>query len=124
MTCIVIAEDESSLQEIYTSVLTLSGYNVRVKDNGLDIVEYVKITPEKPDIIIMDYRMPLKNGLEASKEILDIDPSIRIIFASADISIREEALSIGVMSFKSKPFSMKKLIRNIEKALNTKEVTI
>ena len=72
----------------------------------------------KPDIILMDHRMPIKNGLEASKEILEMDGHPKIIFASADKSIREEALSLGILSFKDKPFTLQRLINNIKKAIN------
>jgi DNA-binding NtrC family response regulator len=61
--------------------------------------------------------MPLKNGIEAAKEILQINNTSKIIFASADQSIKEIALSIGAISFKEKPFNMKKLINNVQKAL-------
>ncbi len=80
--------------------------------------------PIKPDIIIMDHRMPIKSGIEASKEILSINSEAKIIFASADTTIKEIALSIGVLCFKTKPFSNKKLIENIEKALRIKKPQI
>ena len=73
---------------------------------------------EKPDVILMDHRMPLKNGLEASKEILQINPDIKIIFITADQTIREEALSIGVADFIDKPFSIQDLITSIKKCVN------
>lgn len=73
---------------------------------------------DKPDVVLMDYRMPFKNGIDASKEILQIDDTIRIVFLSADSSIKEEAKSLGVFSFKDKPFSMDNLIKNIQKAIS------
>jgi len=72
---------------------------------------------KKPDIILMDYRMPIKNGIDASKEIMKIDGKTKIIFLSADNSIKEEALSIGVTKFRDKPFSINELINDITKAL-------
>jgi len=77
-----------------------------------------KSFPVKPDIILMDHRMPIKNGLDASREILEMDNHSMIILASADKSVRKEALSIGVLSFKDKPFTLQRLFNNIEKALS------
>jgi two-component system chemotaxis response regulator CheY len=74
--------------------------------------------PDKPDIILMDHRMPIKNGLDASREILELDGHSIIILASADKSVRNEALSMGILSFKDKPFTLQRLFDNIEKALN------
>jgi len=71
----------------------------------------------KPDVILMDFRMPFKNGLEVTKEILKIDNNSKIIFTSADNSIKNLALSIGVISFKEKPFKHEKLIKNINKII-------
>ena len=84
--------------------------------NGQEAVDMYKSFSNKPDIIIMDHRMPVKDGIEATKEILQINPKTKIIFASADNSVKEYAQSIGAISFKSKPFSNELLIKNIEKA--------
>jgi DNA-binding response OmpR family regulator len=73
---------------------------------------------EKPDIILMDHRIPLKSGIEAAKEILEFDNSVKIIFMSADTSIRDEALENGAVSFKEKPFSLERLFNNIQKVLH------
>jgi len=67
----------------------------------------------------MDYRMPIKSGIEASKEILLIDHNIKIIFISADITIKEEAFSIGVFGFQNKPFMITSLIDDIKRAFES-----
>lgn len=63
--------------------------------------------------------MPLKDGIEASKEILQINNNTKIIFVSADVSVKEEALSIGVFCFKDKPFTIENLIDSIQIALES-----
>lgn len=73
---------------------------------------------KKPDVILMDHRMPLKNGLEASSEILKLDPNVKIIFISADQTIKEETLTLGIADFLAKPFTIKDLIISIEKCVN------
>ena len=65
----------------------------------------------------MDHRMPEKTGIEATKEILQMDKRVKIIFISADISIKEEAFSIGAFSFWDKPFTIEQLIVEIQNAL-------
>ncbi len=62
--------------------------------------------------------MPIKNGIEATKEILQINSNTKIIFTSADEDVKEEALSIGAFSFIDKPFDFDLLIDNIKKAIN------
>ena len=78
-----------------------------------------KAFSDKPKVILMDHRMPKKNGIDASKEILKLDKNVKIIFITADNSIKEEALSIGAFSYIDKPFMIEDLIEDINNALNT-----
>lgn len=71
---------------------------------------------EKPNVILMDHRMPIKNGIEATQEILQIDSNTKIIFTSADERIKEEALALGAFCFIDKPFDIENLITCIKKA--------
>ena len=120
MTSIFIVEDDSSLRMLYEKALALNGYNIlgSARD-GQEAVNMYNAFKDKPDIIIMDHRMPIKNGIEATKEILNNSTNIkpRVIFASADNSIRDLALEIGVKSFKNKPFTLQRLFDNIKKVL-------
>lgn len=119
---ILVVEDDNSLRLLYEKALNLYGYNVlgAAKD-GEEAVNMFKNFPTKPDIILMDHRMPVKNGIQATKEILANSSSSKpiIIFASADRTIKEEALSAGALSFKDKPFTLERLYNNIEKAIST-----
>jgi len=115
---IFIVEDEPTIQHLYKEFLTAMGFNIiGMASNGKKAVELFKSFKNKPKIIIMDYRLPIKNGLEVSKEILNLEESTKIIFATADNSISKEALSIGVFSVKVKPFSLRCLLNVIEEAL-------
>lgn len=88
--------------------------------NGNDAIVKFKTFKTKPDLIIMDHRMPIKNGIDTMKEILELDPNIKIIFASADNQIKDIALNLGAIIFQEKPFPIKQLNENILKALNLK----
>ncbi|MFA6449730.1 MAG: response regulator [bacterium] len=113
---IFIVEDEYDLMEFYIDALEISGYEVvGYAVNGAEAVEKFKKLVSLPDVIIMDHRMPIKSGIEATREILGIDPNAKVIFASADKSVESEARSLGIASFKTKPFSLEKLLNNIEK---------
>jgi two-component system chemotaxis response regulator CheY len=118
MVKIFIVEDDNSLRLLYEKALALNGHVIigSARD-GQEAVQMYNAFEEKPDIIIMDHRMPIKNGIEATKEILNNSSNVKpkIIFASADNSVRDVALGIGVKSFKSKPFTLQKLFDNIKK---------
>lgn len=69
------------------------------------------------DVVVLDYRMPKKDGLEVAKEILTLNPSQRIIFASAYVKETLEKsvgeLKMGV-ELLQKPFSMSALVDTVE----------
>jgi len=116
---IFIAEDDRDLQRLYELLLGLSGFQVLgIANNGDEAIKMFRSFPEKPDIIILDYRIPIKNGLDALKEILQIDHNSRVIFASADKTIREEVYSYGAKGFLDKPFTHKKLINTLNELLS------
>jgi len=117
---IFIAEDNRDIMDFYTKVMTLYGYKVISQaENGAEAVEKFKSMTVRPDIIIMDHRMPIKDGIEATREILELDPAAKVIVASADASIEMEALQTGAVAFKKKPFTIKRLVSNIETVFST-----
>ena len=119
MASIFIVEDDISLQRLYGLILENSGFQIiGIANNGIEAVKMYRDFSEKPEIILMDHRMPMKNGIEATKEILQISNHSKIIFASADNSIRNLALSVGAVSFLEKPFELKQLVNEIKKVLN------
>ncbi|TFF85435.1 MAG: response regulator [Promethearchaeota archaeon] len=119
MVSIFIVEDDESLLNLYKKALNLNGHEViAYAKDGEEAINTFKKLDRKPDVILMDHRMPVKNGLEAAREILAIDNDINIIFVSADKSVKEEALSLGIKSFKDKPFTLNRLFKNIEKAMD------
>ncbi|MFX1500811.1 MAG: response regulator [Promethearchaeota archaeon] len=116
---ILLVDDDTDILFLYQKMIERIGFEVvGTAINGEEAVELFKSFQIKPDIILMDHRMPKKNGIDATKEILNISNHAKIIFASADRSVEKEALSIGAVSFKEKPFSMEKLKDNILKAMN------
>ncbi len=103
---------------MYKKLLTYNGYGViGIAEDGQEAVLMFKSFVVKPKVILMDHRMPAMDGLEASEVILNLDKKVKIIFVSADSSIKEKALSIGAFSFWEKPFMIDQLIDEINKAI-------
>ena len=115
---VFIVDDEYSLQYFYEQVLTINGFGVAgIANNGIEAVSMFKSFSNKPKVILMDQRMPEMTGIEASKLILQFDNRVKIIFVSADASVKEEALSIGAFLFIDKIFTIEELIDAINKAI-------
>ncbi|MFX1280697.1 MAG: response regulator [Promethearchaeota archaeon] len=94
----------------------MKGHIVTAKAyDGEEAINIFKNLSNKPDIILMDHRMPLKNGLETTKELLEIDPESKIIFVSADYTVRNQAYEIGAVDFLEKPIELDTLVSMIKK---------
>ena len=68
--------------------------------------------------------MPVKNGLDTTIEILAINPDAKIIFISADYTVREKALKAGAIAFLEKPIDFNTLFNIIEKLTITEPLKI
>lgn len=113
-----IVEDEVILQEAYEVLLEANGHVVVGRAyNGNECLSEIKGMKVGPDIIIMDHRMPLKSGLETTRELLKLNPDSKIIFVSADVSVKKEALAAGAVAFFEKPFRMDSFLAFIDKII-------
>jgi len=82
--------------------------------NGEEAISQYRALQPPPDCVLMDHRMPLADGLTATRGIKELDPEARIIFASADVGIMEEASQAGAEAFLAKPFSGQKVSVNYQ----------
>jgi two-component system chemotaxis response regulator CheY len=111
MTSVLIVDDEPFIHQLYKDILEFNGYQVMAEAyDGLEAIELYTSLEPKPDVIIMDHRMPNKDGVDTTIHIKEIDPKAKIIFASADSTIRERALNAGANGFLSKPFQINELV--------------
>jgi CheY-like chemotaxis protein len=107
---VFVVDDEYFIRELYRDVFESNGMTVFSAQSGEEAVRIFSTMKYKPDVVIMDHRMPGKDGIETTKEILRMDPSMPIIFSSADETVREAALAAGAVSFWTKPFPVSLLM--------------
>ena len=117
-----LVDDDRAIIEVYHNMLEIKGHEIIGEAfDGENAVEIYKKLPAKPDIILMDHRMPFKSGLIAMKDIHTINPTQCIIFVTADFEAAKDALDMGAQSFIMKPFRMDDLFNSIEMALLEKK---
>ena len=74
-----------------------------------------------PGLVILDLIMPEMGGTECLKEILKIDPNVKVLIASgysADASV-EETIQRGAKGFVTKPFRVKEILRDVRRVLDS-----
>ena len=114
---ILVAEDEDSNYELVKIVLQ-KRYRLLRAHNGIEAVTINE--DEKPDLILMDIRMPEMNGLDATRIIKEVNSSTPVIALSAyafEENIRE-AKEAGCDEFMAKPFKVENLIETVKKYLD------
>ena len=113
---IAIVDDEKELTTLYSKVIKKMGYPVpSIFYDGSSIVYALAKDRQSFDVIIMDYRMPEMNGLEAAKIIKRYRKDTKIILTTAYTHLEKEALSAG-LSFLAKPFSIAQLAECLQDA--------
>lgn len=116
---ILVVDDDFAIRRLYELILEEAGLTrVKFASNGVEAVKIYKSLSEKPEIIIMDYRMPLMNGIEAMNEIKELHNGAKVIFVSADETIQEKALSEGAVEFLKKPVDIYKFQKSIINVIN------
>ena len=114
---ILVVDDDPSLRQMLTTVLTAQGYTVQSAEDGLAAVEAVQETFF--DLILMDIRMPRLDGIGALERIKEISPGIPVIimtaYAAVDTAI--QALKTGAYDYLTKPLDLDELKILLPKAL-------
>ncbi len=118
---VFLVDDEKFIVDLYRDILEANGHTViGVASDGEEAVRKYKDMKEKPVIIIMDQRMPVKDGVSATQEILKINPAATIFFGSADLHIEKEARAAGAKGFLLKPFRIEELLSAIKETVGSK----
>lgn len=113
---IVVAEDEAIIRMDLVEMLTEAGYQVVGQaSNGQEAIDLVK--ESKPDLAILDVKMPVRDGISAAEEIIHIAP-VLMLTAFSQKELVERARDAGVMAYVVKPFSVTDLIPAMEIAMS------
>lgn len=115
---ILVAEDELSNFQLIDTILRKSGCKVIHVDNGLSAIEACQNNPQI-DLILMDVKMPVMNGYEATRKIKAFRPQLPIIALTAYAlkGSREESQKEGCDDYLSKPIFRKDLFAVLGKFL-------
>ena len=118
---IVAIDDEVEFIDVIKNYFELRGYDITVAIRGAKGIELVKET--KPDVVLMDLKMPGIDGDEVLSLLKSMDPSPKVIFVTAyDDGGKTKArlLKMGAYAYFDKPISsLRELEEMVNKAANT-----
>lgn len=117
---LVIVDDAPFIREVLRHVFSSSKIEVvgEARD-GEEALEVVRAT--RPDVVIMDIVMPKKSGIDATTEILQEFPDIKIVACSTagQNSMVARALEAGYCAFVVKPFKAEEVLKAVESAVKS-----
>ena len=113
---IVVAEDEALIRMDLVEMLVEAGYDVLAQaGDGAQAIELVK--EYKPDLAILDVKMPILDGISAAEEIISLCP-VLMLTAFSQRELVDRARDAGVMAYVLKPFTINDLVPAIEIAIS------
>ena len=114
---IIAVDDEPFALHIIAEFLSRQNYNVRTAESGLDALSQLNDKPA--DILITDIVMPLMNGIELTKKVLENNPDTVVIGITAIDNVKKavDFMKIGGMDFIQKPVKIDDLENAIQNAV-------
>ena len=113
---ILIVDDEERIRSLVASYLKSDGFEVVEAENGREAV--AEVERRKPDLVVMDVRMPGLDGFEALAEIRKFsDVYVIMLTARTEETDRIVGLSVGADDYVTKPFSPRELVARVKAVL-------
>jgi two-component system nitrogen regulation response regulator NtrX len=115
---VLIVDDEPSIVQSLSGLLSDEGYKVSTAFNGHDALKV--IDSDSPDLVLLDIWMPGLDGIETLKEIKKYNPHVQVIIITGHGTIETavKATKLGAFDLVEKPLSIDKIILTINNALN------
>jgi len=120
MHTIMMIEDDDAIRYLLERILEMEGYRVLLADDGIEGLRLIStMTPCRPSLILLDWRMPHMTGGELLARLHELGCSQRIVVFSASPETRREALRAGARRFLAKPFGVEELLRMVEELMDS-----
>lgn len=115
---VLVVDDAAFARVTLRNVLTPAGYTVEEACNGAEAV--AKYSEVNPDVVTMDITMPEKDGIQATREIMQMDPNARVVMVSAlgQEKMVKDAILSGAKDFIVKPFKPDRVLSALDRVLS------
>ena len=119
MATLLIVDDEANQRRLYQEELSDEGYTIMLAENGKEALERIAEMP--PDLVVLDIRMPVMDGLEALGKIIGKERNIPVIIHSAYSSYKDDFISWAADDFVVKSADLTGLKRKIRELLERRK---
>jgi CheY-like chemotaxis protein len=116
---VLCVDDDLSLLRLYQEELTEDGYKVILAKDGKEALK--KFEKESPNVVVMDIRMPVMDGIETLTAMLGMDRQIPVILNTAYPQYRENFMTWGAEAYVIKSSDLTELKQKIREVLDKRE---
>jgi len=111
---ILVVDDEEPVREMLVTYLETEGYDVSTADSGVSALPAIE--DFKPQVVLLDIRMPDMDGLQCLRSIMKRNPDIAVVMMSGFVSeqIARKTLEIGAFDYINKPISFEHLMKVLQ----------
>ncbi len=115
--CVLVVDDDADIRSTMGFALRSEGHTVRLAANGLEALEALDASGERPCVILLDLTMPLMNGFEFRKiQLARADlASIPVLILSGDGNVAKKATTLGSAGYLQKPVDLGELLQTVER---------
>lgn len=112
---VLIIDDSSLARRLLRKIIEKKNFEIIEAGSGIEGIE--KFYLEKPDLVFLDLTMEGMYGLDVLEKIKELNPSAKVIIASADIQKQTKDLAIekGAFAFINKPFNEEEILNLLSK---------
>ena len=122
MEMVLCVDDDESLLRLYQDELSEEGYKVILAKDGQEALS--KFSKEKPQVVILDIRMPVMDGIRTLTTMLGKDRQIPVILNSAFPQYRENFMTWGAEAYLIKSSDLTELKQKIREVLEKRKKLI
>lgn len=114
---ILIIDDEAAIRESLETLLSIEGYNVEAAGSAEEGLAMLSSSPR--DLVLLDFALPDRNGLEVLDEIRQRDPGLPVIMITAYGTVENavKAIQSGATNFIQKPWDNEKLLADVRASI-------
>lgn len=119
---VLVVDDEAGVRELAVALLKRYGFQVLAARDGREAVDVFREHQGEIEAVLLDVMMPRMNGLEAFRELANIDPEVPVVLMSGyvDPQVVGRLPAEGLAGFLTKPFRFSTLVEQIEQAIGAR----
>ena len=109
---VLVVEDDPDIRRLFAIGLNQRGFEVKLAANGAEAIE--RIRSENPDVVLLDWMMPLMSGGEVLAHV-EPEAPVQVIVISGQTRPEDEILDDRIVIWLTKPVSLDEVVRQIER---------